>query len=206
MPKSQVNEFWEAEAEVELDNLAFAVQYDERKVGSRKIRKFRTDFIKDGKVLFDVGKSFRGWMKEQTRTVKPSAYEAVQYGFKSFSLPEQGDVAVADANELIGWDNFPEKFKDDYEVPDGYPLPFMETIIIKEPKATRSTFAFYYLLPKKVKMRLKIFCFARNITPEVVKDLIEKLGPYTGLGNRHSQGYGTFHLTKFESNAGQLKL
>jgi len=203
---SKVNEFWEAEAEVELDNLAFAVQYDERKVGARRIRKFKPDFIRDGKVMFDVGKSFRGWMKEQTRTVKPSAYEAVQYGFKSFSLPQQGEIPVADANELVGSDNFPEKFKDDYEVPGGYPLPFMETIIIKEAKATRSTFAFYYLLPKKVKMKLKIFCFARNITPEVVKDLIEKLGPYAGLGNRHSQGYGTFHLTKFESNNGQLKL
>lgn len=155
--------------------------------------------------MFDVGKKFRGWIKEQARTVKPSAYEAIQYGFKSFSLPTAGEVAIASAEEIVGTDTFPEKFKADYEVLKGMPYPYMETIMIKDNKSTRSTFSFYYLLPKAVKVKVRMFCFARNISPEVVQDLMEKLGPYTGLGDRHSQGHGTFKLLKFENKTGQLK-
>lgn len=156
--------------------------------------------------MFDVGKKFRGWMKEQVRTVKPSAYEGIQYGFKSFSLPQPGEIPIATAKDIVGTDDFPEKFKNDYEVPDGMPYPYMETILVKETKVTRSTFAFYYLLPKTVKAKIRIFCFARNITPEVVQDLMERLGPNTGLGDRHSQGQGTFKLISFNSKATQLKL
>jgi len=206
LPKAKVNEFWEGEAELEIQNIAFMIPYDERTVGARKIRKFRPEFIKNGQVTFDAGKKFRGWIKEQARTIKPSAYEAIQYGFKSFSLPEAGEISIAKPEELIGTDDFPEKFKDEYEVPDGMPYPFLETIMVKEAKATRCTFAFYYLLPKAVRVKIKIFCFARNITPEVVQDMMEKLGPYTGLGDRHSQGQGTFKLINFKSNSGQLKL
>lgn len=206
MPKAKVNEYWEADVEVEISNLAFAVDYDERKVGARKIRAFKLGFVKNGEVMFDVGKKIRGWIKEQARTIKPSAYEAIQYGFKSFTLPEQGEMAIAKAEDLVGTDDFPDKFKNDYEVPKGFPYPFMETIIIKEGKTTRSTFAFYYLLPKSVKAKLRIFCFARNITPEVVEDLMQKIGPYAGLGDRHSQGHGTFKLLSFQAKTGQLKL
>lgn len=175
-------------------------------MGARTIRKFRPEFIKDGQVVFDAGKKFRGWIKEQARTIKPSAYEAIQYGFKSFSLPQAGEVPIAKAEEIVGADDFPEKFKDSYELAKDMPYPFMETIMIKEAKTTRSTFAFHYLLPKAVKVKIKIFCFARNVSPEVVQDMMEKLGPYTGLGDRHSQGQGTFKLVSFTSTIGQLKL
>lgn len=206
MPRAKLNEFWEGEAELEVQNIAFMVPYDERTVGARKIRKFRPEFLKDGQVMFDAGKKFRGWIKEQARTIKPSAYEAIQYGFKSFSLPQAGEVAIAKAEELVGTEDFPEKFKDEYEVPNGMSYPFMETILVKDAKAVRSTFGFYYLLPKAVKVKIKIFCFARNVTAEVVQDMMEKLGPYTGLGDRHSQGRGTFKLVNFKSDVGQLKL
>jgi hypothetical protein len=204
--RARIPEYWEAEVELEISNVAFTIPYDERRVGSRAIRTFKPRCIKDGKVLFDVGKKLRGWIKEQVRTVKPSAFEAVQYGFKAFSLPEAGEVPIADAKELIGDDDFPEKFRSEYEVPNGLPYPFMETIMIKDSKSIKSTFSFYYVLPKAVRVKAKLFCFARNITPEVVKDLMDKLGGYTGLGDRHAHGYGNFRVISFKHQKGTLQL
>lgn len=204
--RARIPEYWEAEAELEVSNIAFTVPYDERREGSRTIRTFKPTFIKDGNVMFDVGKKLRGWVKEQVRTVKPSAFEAVQYGFKAFSLPNAGEVPIAEAGELVGDDNFPEKFRSQYEVPNGFSYPFMETIILKDSKSIKSTFSFYYLLPKTVKLKVNLFCFARNITPEVIEDLMQKLGGYTGLGDRHAHGYGNFRLINFKCKKGTLRI
>lgn len=210
MPRAKIPEYWEAVAELEIENIAFTVPYDETGKGSRKIRTFRPDFLdKDGKVMFDVGRKLRGWMKQTVGTIKPSAGDVIRYGFKAYSFPDGGGVPIANKGELIGAsdDDFPESFKKDYNSPSGLPFPCRETIVVKEAGKTRSTFSFHYVLPKKVRVKVKMFCFGRNITADGVRDLMTKLGEFTGLGDMSSQGYGHFKVLKFDEIAkGELNL
>jgi hypothetical protein len=207
--RAKLTEFWSGEVELEVSNIAFNVDYDERREGARTIRTFRPNFVKDGEIFWDPGLKLRGWMKEQVRTIKPSSFETIQYGFKSFTLPSKGPIPIGKTEDLKGDPNFPEKFKLNYELPKEYKIkdyPFMEAIIVKEGSRTRSTFSFYYVFPGPVKVQVQIFCYARNITPQVVKDLMEKVGPWAGLGDRHSAGYGTFKLINFKHEEGTFKL
>jgi hypothetical protein len=78
--RAKLSEFWSGEVELEVSNIAFNVDYDERKEGARIIRTFRPNFIKNGEVFWDPGLKLRGWIKEQVKTIKPSSFESVQYG------------------------------------------------------------------------------------------------------------------------------
>jgi hypothetical protein len=196
MPKAVIPAFWLAEVELEIQNIAFNVSYDEQKIGNRTVRVFKPDFIADGQVVWNPAKKLRGWLKEQVKILKPSAGEAVQYGIKTKGIPSDV-IPIGNVSELEGDSNFPEKDKQDYIAPNGLPYPYKETIIVKEKGSIRSTFSFHYVLRKPIKCKVEIFCFARNISPESVKELIEQLGSYTGLGDKHSQGYGHFKLINF---------
>jgi len=197
MVKTVIPSYWLAEVELEVENIAFNCAYDERKVGNRTVRFFRPEFILNGKVIWNPAKKLRGWLKEQVKTIKPSATEAVQYGIKTRGVPTD-IIEIADVSELEGDPNFPEKDKQDYITYNNMPYPYKEVIVVKDGGKVRSTFSFYYVLKKPIRCKVEIFCFARNISPESVKELLEKLGSYTGLGDKHNQDFGHFKLISFE--------
>lgn len=189
---------WEAETELELQNLAVACQYDEVKRGNRTVRVLRIPAMKeDGNIYFDVGKRLRGWMKEQVKTIKPSALDYIQYGLYCQTLPTVGEMKIATKKDLIGDKQFPESQKINYELPDGLEYPFMDIIITDGGK---SVYSQYYIMEKPMKLKAKISCFGRNITPESIEGLLQKLGRIKGLGDKHSTGiYGLFTLKHFKA-------
>lgn len=194
MRKAVVPQYWVAEAKIQVSNIAFACPYDEVKEGNHTYRVFRPDFLKDGKVMWHPASKVRGWLKEQVKTIKPSATDLISYGIKTI-----GDmVEIAGVSELEGNPSFPEKDKAEYRVANGMPFPYKETITVKDGNRTRSTFAFHYVLPKEVEFVVKIIGFARNISPESIEEIMRKIGPFTGLGDRHSQGYGHFKIKEFK--------
>jgi len=210
MVKAIVRYVWNASVELELRNLALAVQYDEVKRGGRTVRIFKPqDWFVDGYVGMDVGKRLRGWFFQQAKTIKPSLGDALKYGLKCDSLPKPGFVKVAELTDIGSNSDFSEKDKLEYYLGDilekvGY--PFKEVFSVTERGARRSVFAFNYVIEKPIKVEAKISCFARGFMPDSAKEMLENLGMIMGIGDRYAQGFGCFKLLDFKSNIKELNI
>jgi len=198
MPKVTSRRKWKAEVELEIDRLALSGQYVEKGRGSKKKRYLvPTDWLDEGKIMLDVGKRVKGWLKEQVATMKSSWKSRIQYGIVCKSLPEPGYVPIAtlkDISPARNWDSF--RHKEEYEL-NGLPQPNVE-VILTEKKT--SVFAFHYVLSKPVTVKCVIYGFAYGVTPENVEGWLRELGEIKGLGDMHnsSAGYGCFQVKEFK--------
>lgn len=199
MPKVTARRKWKAEVELEIDRLALSCQYVEKGRGSQTKRCLAaTDWLdEDGKIVWDVGKRVKGWLKEQITTMKSSWKDRAQYGVVVKSLPTPGYVPIATLMDIApsrNWSSFQRA--GDYDL-NNLPKPNVELIITD--KGT-SVFALHYVLSKPVTVRCTIYGFAYGITPEVVEGWLRDLGEIKGLGDMHSSSasYGCFTVKRFE--------
>lgn len=196
--------FWEAKVELEVSNLAFSLQTADEGKGATKKRIFSVDCIKDGQIMFNPSQRVAGWLRKQLPLVRASYKDQVQ-ALKVF--PADGDSLwqpIAEVKELIGSSTAPE---DNMEYPKQLSYPLKQHIVVSDGRGgTRSTTTYWLVLPKVVLMAVKIMSFARSITPEMVREALKELGKATGIGDKHSQGYGTFTVKSFKAKQKRLKL
>jgi hypothetical protein len=201
MPKVEARIRWDAEVELQIENMALAAQYIEKGHGSENKRYLTaTDWLdQDGKtIVLDVGKRLKGWLKEVVKTMKPTMADRVNYGLAVKSLPTPGYVPVASIDQIRAsksWKTF--QHKDKY-VLNGLPEPEVEVIVTKDPKKP-SIFALHYVLEKPVTTKAVIYCLgATGFRPDAVKGWLETLGPLKGLGDLHNSGFGYFTVKDFK--------
>lgn len=196
--------FWEAILEAETKNLAFSLQTKDEGIGATKKRIFSADWLKDGQVIFNPSQRFAGWLRKQLPLLRSSYKEQVQ-AIKVFPADSAGLwQPIAEVKELIGSDNPPE---DNMEYPKGLSFPYKQHIVVSDARGgTRSTTIYWLVLPHPVNLKVRIMSFARSITPEMVEEALRELGKATGIGDKHSQGYGTFEVKDFKAEQKRLKL
>jgi hypothetical protein len=196
--------FWEAKVELETKNLAFSLQTKDEGVGAAKKRIFFADWLKDGQIMFNPAQRVAGWLRKQLPLLRSSYKEQVN-ALKVF--PSDGAnlwEPIAEAKELIGSDKVPE---DNMEYPEGLAFPKKQHIVVPDTKGgTRSTTTYWLILPRPVTIKVRIMSFARSITPEMIQEALKELGKATGIGDKHSQGFGTFIVKSFEAEQKRLKL
>ena len=208
MPKANPVYFWEADCELEVRNIAFSLQAEEVKRGNIKTKVFHCDSIQDGQLVWNPSARLKGWLKAQTGVLRPSYGEQISGGMKVYPADGGYDsIPIGKVSELAGVDTPPAP-EGEYELPEGCPFPFKRFIIVKaEHGGTRSTTTYWLTLPKTITVKLKIVSFARSISPETVKELLEKLGDKVGLGDKYSTGqYGLFKLKEFEAKSERLNI
>lgn len=205
MVKKEVRYFWSAVIALktlEAPGLAFAVQTDGETRKGRKVSVFRMGWMKEGKVIFDPGARLRGWLKMQSKTVRPSLGDIVNYGVRILTIPTPGYQTIAELEELTGMDNPPSDLQEGYVLPDelngNIAYPIKEAFSVGEGASKRAIFAFHYELHRAITFNVKLFSFARGFTPEGAKWMFENLGCVTGLGDRYSRGFGLFELVDFK--------
>jgi len=197
--------FWEADVVVETVNLAFSPQTSDEGRGAMAKRIFAADWLRDGKVWFSPSKRLGGWLKSQLPLAR-STYANQIAAVKVF--PPDGDgeyVPVCDASELVGGIN---PLTITHQLPDGLPCPFWAYINVPQERGvgTRVAPTYWYELRRSAQHHVKIISFARGITPEVVKEALNRLGVATGIGDKHSVGKGRFKLVSFEAKQEKLNL
>lgn len=205
MPVASPVFFWEAEVEVETQNLAFSPQTTDQGRGALAKRVFSADWLRDGKVWFNPSKRLSGWLKSQLPLAR-SSYANQIAAVKVFPANNDGEfVPVADARELIGGQTPLDRA---YELPEGLPLPFWTYIQVPQERGTgtRTAPTYWYELHKPVKHQVRIMSFARGITPDIVREALDKLGKATGIGDKHSVGKGRFRLVNFKAKQEKLAL
>jgi len=203
MPGLKPAYFWEAQVELEVRNLAFSLQTKDEGVGATRKRIFSADWMRDGKVMFNPSQRVAGWLRKQMPLVRSSYKEQVQ-ALKVF--PGDGSLweSITEAKELVGSDNPPE---DNMEYPKGLAYPHKQHIVVSDARGgTRSTTTYWLELPHPVLVKVRIMSFARSIKPEMVEEALKELGKATGIGDKHSQGYGTFEVKSFKAEQKRLKL
>lgn len=204
MPALKPAYFWEAQVELEVKNLAFSLQTKDEGIGATKKRLFSADWMSNGKVLFNPSQRVAGWLRKQLPLLRSSYKEQVN-ALKVF--PADGASLwepIAEAKELVGSDKAPE---DNMEYPKGLAFPHKQHITVSDARGgTRSTTTYWLELPHPVLVKVRIMSFARSITPEMVREALEELGKATGLGDKHSQGYGVFEVKTFKAEQKRLKL
>lgn len=203
MPQVTPVYFWEAHVTVETQDLAFSPQTGKEGRGALAKTIFTTDWLKDGQVYFNPSKRLGGWLKAQLPLAR-STYANQINAVKVFPPDGEGEfVPIADVGDLVGGAN-PLPFT--YDLPKGLPIPFWTYINVPQERGagTRVAPTFWYELRKPVKHYVKIISFARGISPEIVKESLDKLSKATGIGDKHSIGRGRFKLVSF--NAKQEKL
>jgi hypothetical protein len=208
MPVAKPVYFWEADCQLEIKHIAFSLQTEDAKRGNLKVRIFHGDWIKDGQVMWNPAARLKGWLKAQAGVLRPSYVEQVAGGIKVYPADGVYDfIPIAKLNELAGSDTPPAP-DGEYELPEGCPFPNKRFIIVKaERGGSRSTTTYWVTLPKSVDVKLKIVSFARSLSPESVKELMEKLGSKVGLGDKYSSGqYGLFELKSFEVKQERLNI
>jgi len=203
MPVARPAYFWEATTKLEVQDIALSASYREEKEGNRTIRVFEPDWLQDENVMWNPAQRLKGWLKQQGGTIRSSARDLIAQGVKVHNIPQQAWLPIAESGELACWDKFSEP--DNYRCPNGLGYPFRDIIKIRDGGRISSRYNFYYLLPRPIVVGLKISCFARNISPEAVEDLMRKLGGIVGLGDRHSSGEnGLFKVLEFQSSQERL--
>ncbi len=204
MPALKPAYFWEAQVELEVTNLAFSLQTKDEGIGATKKRIFSADWMRDGKVVFNPSQRVAGWLRKQLPLLRSSYKEQVN-AIKTF--PADGASLwqpIAEAKELVGSDKAPE---DNLEYPKGLAYPNKQHIVVSDARGgTRSTTTYWLILPHSILIKVKILSFARSITPEMVEEALRELGRATGIGDKHSQGYGTFEVKSFKAEQKRLKL
>ncbi len=205
MVKKAVQYFWSADIEIKTlkaPGLAFSVQTDSAKRKGRKVSIFRMDWLRGEDVVFDAGARLRGWLKMQSKTIRPSLGDIINYGVRTISLPTPGFQVIAKAKELTGWNKPPADLQEDYMLPEylngNIPYPIKEAFSVGEGGKKRAIFAFHYVLEKEVTLKATLYSFARGFTPDSAKWMLENLGHVVGVGDRYSRGFGLFELVSFE--------
>lgn len=197
--------FWEADVEIETEDLAFSPQTQNEGRGALAKRIFIADWLKDGKVWFNPSKRLGGWLKAQLSLVR-STYANQMTAVKVFPIDGASEyMPIADVEELIGGSN-PLPFT--YQLPKGLPIPFWVYINVPQERGvgTRVAPTYWYELKKSVKHQVRIVSFARGISFEIVREALDKLGKAIGIGDKHSVGKGRFRLLKFEAKQEKLAL
>jgi len=208
MPKSNPVFFWEADCELEVRNIAFSFQTEDVKRGNIKTRVFHADWLRDGEVIWNPSARLKGWLKAQASVLRPSYTEQIAGGVKAYPADGGYDsISIGKVSELVGGDSPPAP-ESEYELPKGMPFPHKRFIMVKSERGgTRSTTTYWVTLPNAITVKLKIVSFARSISPETVKELLEKLGDKVGLGDKYSTGqYGLFRLKKFKAKSERLNI
>lgn len=205
MPIAKPVYFWEANVELDVRNIAFQASVGMK--GKTKI--INCDYVQDGKIIWNPAQRLKGWIKTNLSVLRPTYGEQAQAGIKVY--PTDGNIDrldIANSSELIG-STSPANLEEgaDYQLSNGLPYPFHQYVIVGKGQTTRSVELLWYILPKTIPVSLKICCFARSITPEVIEDLMRKIGHMVGLGDKYSTGqYGLFELKKFEAKQERLNI
>lgn len=203
MPTARPAYFWEALVELEVKNLAFSLQTKDEGMGANKKRIFSADWLRDGQVMFNPAQRLGGWLKKQLPLVR-SSYKDQVAALKVFPADGQLWQPIAQSKSLIGSDKAPE---DNMEYPQGLPYAFKQHIVVSDARGgTRSTTTYWLELPSPVSVKLRVLSFARSISPEMVEEALRELGKATGIGDKHSQGHGTFAVKSFKHEQKRLKL
>lgn len=203
MPALAPAYFWEANVELEIQNLAFSLQMKDEGRGATKKRIFLTDWLKDGQIMWNPAQRVAGWLHKQLPLVRSSYRDQVQ-ALKVFPADGKLWMPIGKATDLTGSDTAPEE---SFELPKGLPYPMKQFIMVTDAKGgKRSAPTYWYELNKPITVKVKIISFARGITPDMVQEALSKLGKASGLGDKHSVGYGTFTLKGFEAKQERLAL
>lgn len=202
MAKTKPVFFWEAEAKVEVKNIAFSLSMKDEREGALPIRRLWSEWVKDSKVLWNPSQRAKGWLKAVTQDIRPSMAIQVQGAIKI--LPSDGaePTVIANVTDLVGADHEPAT-DHTYRIQEGLPNPFFRFIMNQK---GMSIPIYWLVLPGPVEVSLKIYSFARSISPEVVEELMKKLGKVTGWGDMTSRGFGTFELKSFDSQQVRLAI
>lgn len=204
MPTLKPAMFWTADVELEIKNLAFSLQTKDEGMGANKKRIFSADWIRNGEVMFNPAQRVSGWLKKQLPLLRSSYAEQVQ-ALKVF--PSNGCELwqpIAEAKELSGTNIAPE---DNMTYPEGLAFPNKAHIVVDDGRGgTRSTTTYWLTLNRPVTIQVRIMSFARSIEPSMVEEALKEIGRATGLGDKHSQGFGVFTVKSFKAEQKRLKL
>lgn len=212
MPKIESRDFWEVKLKAKISRLAFATQSPERGSGSEKKRYLSpTNWLASDNetIQFDFGKRLKGWFGEVIKTVKPSMTDKFRFGLFCKSLPNEGmnPLLLTDDNKTVKMSDFDEsqtwktfERKDLYELNHSgirYPDPEINHLV--SGTTGTSVFQLFYVLKPNVTVNGEIFSYVQ-ISPDAIKQWLETIGQYKGLGDLHNapEGFGTFQIEKFE--------
>jgi len=204
MPTMKPAMFWTADTELEIKNLAFSLQTKDEGMGANKKRIFSADWIRDGKVMFNPAQRVAGWLKKQLPLLRSSYAEQVQ-AVKVFPINGSGLwEPIAKPEELSGTETAPE---DNMSYPENLAFPFKNHIVVDDGRGgTRSTTTYWLTLNRPTLVQVKIMSFARSLEPNMIEEALREIGQATGLGDKFSQGYGTFIVKSFKAEQKRLKL
>lgn len=205
MPQAASVYFWEADVTVECRNLAFSLEANDEGRGAMKKRIFSASWVRDGKVVVDPSKRLGGWLKKQMPLLRSTYANQIQ-AVKVFPSNGQQYVPVCELSELTGGDiPIPDA---NHEFLQKFPNPLWQRIQVAAMTGagTRTTTTYWLEYQKPVQFSVKIISFARNISPEIIKEALTKLGHATGIGDKHSQGYGRFTLVAFDAKSEKMNL
>jgi hypothetical protein len=204
-PQASPVYFWEAEVEIETNDLAFSPQTATEGRGALAKQIFTADWLHDDLIWFSPSKRLGGWLKAQLPLAR-STYANQMAAVKVFPADSEEEyVSIAGVSDLIGGKTPLPKPS---QLPKGLPVPFWTYINVPKELGTGTRVAptFWFELHKPVKHHVRIMSFARGISPEIVKEALSKLGKAMGIGDKHSVGKGRFKLLKFEAKQEKLAL
>ncbi len=204
MPQAASVYFWEADVTIECQNLAFSLEANDEGRGATKKRIFSANWARDGKVYIDPSKRMGGWLKKQLPLLR-STYAMQVQAIKVFPTDSQY-VEVCTLSELTGSEiPIPDN---NHEFLQPFPNPLWQRIQVPATTGagTRTTTTYWLEYNKPIEFQVKIISFARSITPKIIKEALTKLGYATGIGDKHSQGYGRFKLIKFNARSEKMNL
>lgn len=205
-PQASPVYFWQADVTIECHNLAFSLEAIDEGRGANKKRIFSASWVRDGKVYIDPSKRLGGWLKKQMPLLRSSYAQQIQ-AVKVFPSDSKQYIPICSLSDLKGGDiAIPDTNK---EFLGELPIqPLWQRIQVPKETGTgtRSTTTYWYEYSHSVQLSVKIISFARNISPEIIKEALDKLGSATGIGDKHSQGYGRFKLISFKHTQERLSL
>jgi hypothetical protein len=203
MPSLKPAYFWEAKVSLEINNMAFSLQTKDEGMGAYKKRIFYADWLKEGKIIFNPAQRVSGWLRKQLPLIRSTYREQVQ-AIKVFPTSNELWESIADAKDLIGTSTPPE---DNMEYPKELCYPFKQHIVVDDGKGgTRTTTTYWLVLSKPIIINVNIMSFARSIVPEMIEEALKELGKATGIGDKYSQGFGTFNVISFKAEQKRLAL
>lgn len=196
--------FWEADVTIETERLAFALEANDEGRGANKKRIFSCPSIRNNKAYIDPSKRIGGWLKKQMPLLR-STYAAQIQAVKVFPANGEQYKEVCDITDLIGSDiPVPDN---NHEFLQKFSNPYWQRIQVPATGGgTRTTTTYWLEYNKPTTFQVKIISFARSITPEIIQEALSKLGHATGIGDKHSQGYGRFKLVSFDFKQEKMAL
>ena len=153
MPTASPVYFWEAEVEIETEQLAFSPQTNTEGRGALAKRVFSADWLHDGQVWFSPSKRLGGWLKAQLPLAR-STYANQMAAVKVFPADGEDEyVPIAKVTELVGGKT---PLPMSHQLPDGLPCPFWTYINVPQEKGagTRVAPTYWYELHRPVQHRV----------------------------------------------------